>query len=118
MLEKIRRMPDLMALPLTIAAGLIFFAASNPKNLPPAALIIGFLIVAAIIYSFIRLVARLFGWREKWSKTHYAGLLVVGTSLPVLLLALQSIGQLTPRDVITLVVLFVAGYIYASRIKG
>lgn len=101
-----------------ILLGMIFFSITNPKNVPPVVLVVGFLLLTGIIYSFLRLIAKLFSLKERLTVGQYKGLLIGGTALPVMMLALQSIGQLTVRDSITLVILFIAGYFYISRISA
>lgn len=118
MLQILKKLPELAALLLFIAVGLVFFASTDPKNLPPAALIFGFIILTGIMYCAARLVARLSGLRARVSKGQYSGILTGATVLPVAVLALQSLGQLTLRDVITLGVLSVAGYLYISRMRS
>jgi hypothetical protein len=119
MYQTFKKNPELAALPILILLGVGFFAATNPERLPPALLLIGFIIVAGILYSGLRLAARLLGVSDRIPAAKLRGMLIGATVLPVMMLALQSLGQLTPRDTITLLVLFVAGYFYISRMpKG
>jgi hypothetical protein len=53
--------------------------------------------------------------KERLRPLEYNGLVIGVAALPVILMALQSIGQLTIRDTITLAIIFVAGYFYISR---
>lgn len=118
MFQTLKKLPELAALPLLILIGLAFFAATDPSKLPPAALILGFAILTGILYCIVRLIARAAGLRTKMTKVQYDGLLAGATVLPILLLALQSLGQLTVRDSITLAVLAIAAYFYMSRLSG
>jgi hypothetical protein len=115
MLQTFKKLPELASLLLFIVVGLGFFALTNPKNLPPAVLIFGFVILLGIMYSLASLIARAAGLKERVSKGQYNGILTGATVLPVALLALQSLGQLTIRDIVTLGVLSVAAYLYISR---
>lgn len=94
----------------------LFFALSHPDQLPAIGLIIPFILLAILFYNVWVCVGTL--------RLHYAGLrngslhkrlglfLSIGS---VLLIVLQSLGQLTIRDVITVSVLFVLGYAYFTR---
>jgi hypothetical protein len=115
MLSKLKQLPELAALLLLTLLGLLFFMLTNPSKLPPVALMIGFAILAGIVYSLLRLLGQVAGLHERLSEGRYRLLLGAGTALPVLLLALQSLGQLTIRDAITLVILFAAGFLYIGR---
>jgi hypothetical protein len=118
MLDKLKQLPELAALPLLIIVGLLFFASTNPANLPPAALMVGFLFLAGVMYCLVRLVTRLSGLQDRLSKGKYNALLVTMTALPVILVAMQSIGQLTVRDAVTIGVLFLVFGFYISRMSG
>ena len=108
-------MPEIVILPLFILAGTLFFLLINPRSVPPAVLMIAFLIVLGILYSAVRLIFRVTGIDKRLKPMQYKGLMIASTLLPVILLALQSLGQLTLRDVTTLVILYAAGYFYVSR---
>src|SRR3712207_4195191 len=109
-LERIKRLPELALLLVLLAVGLLFFTLTNPNSVPLVFLVFGFLILAAIIYCTLRLIGKTTGLSNRVGAQKYSGLLIGGTVLPVALLALQSIGQLTLRDAVTLLILFVAGY--------
>jgi hypothetical protein len=116
--NRFRQLPELAILAATILFGLVFFSLTDPKTLPPALLIVGFIILMVGIYCVLRLLAKALGLRGRLKSFQYHSLLIGGTLLPVMLLALQSIGQLMPRDILTLVILFAAGYFYLSRMYG
>lgn len=116
--ERLKRIPELTVLAACAVAGGLFFTLTDPKTIAPGIFIIAFVILAVALNAVLRLVGRLSGLRTRLKKVRYNGLLVGGTVLPVMLLALQSIGQLTVRDTLTLIVLFVAGYFYLSRLYG
>jgi hypothetical protein len=42
----------------------------------------------------------------------------MGTALPMLILVLQALGQLTIRDLLTIVALFAIAHFYLSRITN
>lgn len=115
--ETLKRTPELLLLAFCLVAGLIFFAVTNPRDLPPVLLMFGFAIILGVLYSGLRLAGRALGVQDKLRPGQYKGLIFCGTVLPVLLLALQSLGQLTVRDVVTLILLFAIGFFYLSRIS-
>lgn len=117
-MRDLKQMPDLAGLLAGLLLGLVFFALTDPRRMPPAVLMVGFAIILAVLYCGLRLIGRTTGLQERLRPGQYQGLLFVGTVLPVLLLGLQSLGQLTPRDVVALVLVFAIGYFYISRLSA
>lgn len=115
MTDKLKQLPELAVLAALTLAGLIFFMATDPGKLPPIMLMVGFAILGGIIYSGLRLAGRLSGLQERFGRERYGLLLFAATALPVILIAMQSLGQLTARDTVTFAVLFLAGCLYISR---
>jgi hypothetical protein len=101
---------------LHIAAGcflalLILFLGIDPNKVPSFVLVVPFILLFTLLLTGISYVLEMQGMGNKKS-------LKVGglcASLPILLLVLQSIGQLTVRDVLTASLLFVISYFYISR---
>lgn len=114
-MQMLKKWPDLSLLIGFCVLALILFTVTNPSHVPPAVLVLGFFVLFGIFYSGFRLIGRVTGLKERLSRLQYNGLLIGVAALPVMLLALQSIGQLTIRDTITLAIIFVAGYFYISR---
>jgi len=112
----VRRFPEVLVLGAACIFGLLFFALTNPQNSAPVVLVVGFIILLVSSYCMVRLAARALKLNRKLGSVPYNGIVVAVSLLPVMLLALQSIGQLTPRDVITLIILFLAGYFYVTRL--
>jgi hypothetical protein len=100
-----------------IAVCLLFFGFTTPKSVPSVMLIVGFLMLAALIYSFLKLVFIISGLNARMPSVYSRGIMLAGTLIPVLLLMLQSIGQLTVRDVLTLSGLFIIGIFYVGRVR-
>jgi len=101
---------------IIIVAGACFFGLTSPRELPLPLLLVSFVVVGAMLYSAVRLAlvaASLDRRLTSLQRRAVTGTLVV---LPVLLLMLQSIGQLTIRDVVTLCLLFGIGFFYFERI--
>jgi hypothetical protein len=90
---------------------LLILLTTNPKHLPSTFLIIPFALVFAILSAAVAFVVKYFGA----SKTTGIKVGLASASMPVLLLVMKSLGQLTIRDVLSLVVLFVVAYFYTSR---
>lgn len=90
---------------------LLFLLGTDPQQLPSVLLTAPFVllfIVTASLASFA--LGSLQISRQKKTK-----LVVVVATVPVLLLVLQSLGQLTVRDVLAVTVLFGVAYFYISR---
>jgi hypothetical protein len=92
---------------------LIFFASTNTNKDPSFVVIIGFalLIMSIYILSFATLgFFRLYGLPLKELKRPA----IYITILLSLLIALQSIGELTPKDVLVLLPIIVIAYVYTG----
>jgi hypothetical protein len=90
---------------------LILFVSTDPGSIPPFLLIIPFVLLAISAYLGISL---LLSMRDMPQKRRQS-IAIIATGLPILLLVLQSIGQLTVRDVITTSAVFLLSYFYISR---
>lgn len=96
----------------------LLFVATNPESVPSALFIGVFVLVYGFVYGVMLLIGaglRTFGvitWTEK--RLHRTVLALA--CYPVFLLILQSIGQLTVRDVILATGFFVLAYLYAGRV--
>lgn len=99
-----------------IMGGLLFFGLTNPSKVPSVVLVVGFVVLFGLIFISLNLLLRLSAAYRGASRRRQAALLWGGSLLPVLLLLLQSIGQLTLRDVVTFVGLFVLGGLYLARL--
>lgn len=88
---------------------------TRPDQLPSAVLIMPFVLMFAVL---ALLIALAIGWRHGGvsSKTLRSG--CIGAILPILLLVLQSVGQLTLRDALTLFALFGITYFYMSKVNA
>jgi hypothetical protein len=95
-----------------LIADVIFFSSINASQIAPFVLIIGFALLVLTCYILIYVllsIARLYGLPVRYKQRlalYLSG--VIG-----LVVALQSIGELTPRDVLVLLPLATLGYIYA-----
>ncbi|HEX4773918.1 MAG TPA: hypothetical protein VH234_00145 [Candidatus Saccharimonadales bacterium] len=97
---------------ILVLDGLIF-GASNSRSVPSFLLMIGFLLLLAtfyqLFYGLLSLV-RLYGL--KFKRPNRLALYFTGTV--GLLVALQSIGELSLRDVVVLLLLAGLGYLYSA----
>lgn len=97
-----------------------FFTFTNPSNVDSIVLFIGFLLLSTTLYLFItRLCAmgRLYGFQFD---VHSRRIAMFGTGTIVVLLALQSLGELTTRDTVVALPLGLITYLYLSygRTRG
>ena len=104
-----------LAILLVILDGL-FFGLTNPTNVNSIFLIVGFVLLGGSIYVLTQIVLTFLiklGFKIK-NGGKIAGFIVV---LSCLLLAQQSIGQLSARDVLIIIPLSVLLYIYAAYVR-
>ncbi|HUC90172.1 MAG TPA: hypothetical protein VMR45_05195 [Patescibacteria group bacterium] len=97
---------------LILFLGLI--TTTQPTHLPSVILVLPFVLIFSILALIIAL---LLAWQkgEMSSKLVRAG--CIGASLPVILLVLQSLGQLTWLDAVMLLASFFVAYFYVSRFR-
>lgn len=88
--------------------------ATQPSSVPPIVLILPFIIIFLVLTTMI---AMLLGWRKGRVGVKQLQIGALGAAFPTLLLVLQSVGQLTIRDALTIFVLFVVTYFYLYRRK-
>lgn len=90
----------------------------RPDNLPVVVLIVPFVLLFAALYSLWSLVYAvwlLISGGKSLDRYRQLGFVVCLSS--VLLLILQSLGQLSLRDVVTLIAIVALGYLYAVRAR-
>jgi hypothetical protein len=89
-----------------------FFSQTSANKVAPFLLIVGFILLVFTCYELfygVLSVARIYGLAIRYKQR-----LAVYLSVIVgLIMALQSIGELTPRDILVLLPLATLGYIYA-----
>ena len=95
---------------------LAFMTLFRPDNLPVVVLIVPFVLAYLAFYNSWELfgIARAHYFAEGERRPHKRLGMVISGSL-VLLVVLQSLGQLTLRDVVTVVGILVLGYMYLTR---
>ena len=90
---------------------LLLLLLSDPRNLPSVILIVPFALVFIILWLATTIFLDYYAFAK--AKRARTGLIVA--AIPVLLLGLQSLGQLTIRDTLAICILFVITYFYLSR---
>jgi FlaA1/EpsC-like NDP-sugar epimerase len=107
----------IIAVAILVLADLLFFGRINPENSPSPLLFVAFALLAANFFvlwqAAIRAVELLLGRNQR----HKRRLAVIGAGISVVLLALQSIGQLTLRDIIAFTALCGLFWLYLSYYK-
>lgn len=91
----------------------LLFCLTDPANVPSFMLITGFLLVATSFYYLVRALIRasgLYGVKVP----HPRRLALIITAISGGLLALQSMGELTGRDIVVLLPLLALSYLYVS----
>jgi len=84
---------------------------TDPAKVPSFLLIVPF----ALLFVVLLLTISAFLQHKGYTKTRSLQVAVLCAATPVLLLVLQSIGQLTIRDILTVAILFALSYFYMSR---
>jgi hypothetical protein len=93
-----------------------FMVLSQPQKLPVLLLIVPFiLLLIALMNTWKVAVPLLYRLVGKRGRVSTARLRVAACGSVVLLLVLQSLGQLTLRDVLTILAIIVIGYVYSGR---
>lgn len=106
--------PTLWSLGLLLVADGLFFGLTNPRTLASIWLIPAFVLLAATLYYLCKAVLVVLSWyglrarRPKRLATTLTGIIVALT-------ALQSIGELSKRDILVALPLVVLLYLYLSR---
>jgi hypothetical protein len=103
--------PPAWTLALLLALDGLFFGLTNPTQLASIWLIVAFILLAATVYRLSRVGLTVLGWyglRVKRPQRLASTL----TGIIIALVALQSIGELTMRDILVGVPLIVILYLY------
>jgi hypothetical protein len=102
----------------TILISLVFFGTTSPQTQPSVLLIVGFLALLMFLASVSSLILFITGLRSRLPKGVRRGVILLSALLPTLMLMLQSVGQLTVRDVLIMTGLFVIGLFYIHRMRS
>jgi predicted membrane channel-forming protein YqfA (hemolysin III family) len=96
-----------------VLLGILLFS-TDPNRIPSFMLILPFVLLGVALSAGIAFVLE----RRGVPRLRSLRLGIFLTALPIVLLVFQSIGQLTTRDVVTILALFVISYFYAIRIHA
>jgi len=103
---------------VTGALDALFFSLTDPAKVTPLFLMAGFILAVATIYWFFRATMVVLGVYSKTVHRQARQLARMLTLAAALLIALQSMGQLSFRDVLVLVPLLIIGYTYIRYNRG
>jgi hypothetical protein len=93
---------------------LLIFSVINPVTAPAFILILPFVLLTVLLFTSLSFLFYKKGLPVKRGRRIAA----LCTGLPMIILVLQSIGQLTMRDVISIGVVFLLSYFYISRLTS
>ncbi len=102
---------------IAVLAGLLFFSFVSPTAVPLVMLVVGFIMLGVLLYGSLKILLLITGLNERLRVSRRRAIVLLGVCLPLLLIMLQSIGQLTIRDIVTLGGLFVVGVFYILRFE-
>jgi hypothetical protein len=94
-----------------LLALVLLFMTVDPDHVPSFMLVLPFVLLSILLIS----VVSFFLQRQGVGSKKGIKIAVLCSSLPMLLLVLQSIGQLTVRDVLVVLLLFGLSFFYISR---
>lgn len=97
---------------------IVIFSGSNPHNAPSLMLITGFGLLMVNFYLLMLGLASLSSYGLLSGGRHHRRFARLATGLFAGLVALQSVGELGPRDIVVLLPLTVLGYLYISYGRG
>jgi uncharacterized membrane protein YfhO len=101
---------------LFVADG-VFFMGTNPNKVPSVVLIAGLLLLIATMYCVVRAVLMVAGLYIPILRRRQHRLGIFLTLTGAVLLALQSVEQLSVRDTLVIVPLAIVFYIYVTYVK-
>lgn len=96
----------------------VFFGISNPARVPSWAIMIAFGLFSLTIYSLVLALMKAASWYGLNFVQHRRRLALTVTGFFVGLAALQSINQLSVRDVAVLTPLALLGYLYVVYVRA
>jgi hypothetical protein len=96
----------------SLTAFIVLCTTTNPKTAPSFVLVLPFIFLFITMVASMRLILQRKGWvaARSWQVSFFVA------GIPIGLLVLQSVGQLTMRDGLTILAFFGIGYFYVARI--
>ncbi len=99
-----------------IVADVVFFGVTNPANVPSYMLVVGFVLFMASFYYLVLGLFRLGKWYGLDYSAKQVRLARIITSVTAIIVALQTTGQLSHREIFVLIPLALIAYAYMSYI--
>jgi len=96
---------------VAVAALAILFTTTKPDSLPIALIVAVMAAIVWLVFALVRSVLGLAGFEGR----RQIALSVASTSIIGMIIILQAAGQLTLRDFLGFVTVFIIGYLYVSR---
>jgi len=92
----------------------VFLVFSNPNKLPVVLLILPFILLFITLYGTWSLIRKLMSRlsQKERPRRHFGMAMCISV---ILFLVLQSLGQLSLRDVVTMIAIVILGYLYLGR---
>ena len=115
---KSHRKRKLLTLGALFVADGLFFSLVNPNNVYAAVIILGFLLLALTIYALLDFLLALAERIVPFSPITKKRIALATTMVVSLLLAMQSIGQLTPKDILAVIPLVIVLSFYFSYLTA
>ena len=117
MIQKHLKNPRLWQISGLIIADLVFFSTTNPSNVPSYMLVVGFVLFMATFYYLVLGLFRLGKWYGLDFTNKQIRLARIITVVTGVILALQTTGQLSHREIFVLIPLAMIAYAYMSYVR-
>ena len=102
---------------LLIGVDVVFFSVIDPRNAASFVVVVGFLLLLATIYALLQVCMEQIGQRLGLSKDNSKKLVLLLTVFLGVVVGLQSIGQLSLRDLLAITPLIIVLYFYLSYFR-
>lgn len=100
-----------------VLVDMVFFGLTNPSKVPAIMLIAGFILILVNLYVLARGAIALSRWYGVSLGEHSKKITLIITGILGALIGLQSMGQLSVRDLVILMPFVALGYFYTSYQK-
>lgn len=97
-----------------LAVDALFFGLTDPMKTTPAVLAMGFALAASTLFVLLSMLVQLARWYGLSLTGRERKIARTGTIIISVLLALQSVGQLSQRDILVFLPLMAVAYLYFS----
>ena len=111
-MKHIRDHPHLWSIVSLLMIDSLFFGLTDPKNVPSWLLMVGFLLSLATLYQIVKGGLVALSWYGLPTRRHSRRLTMSITLVSAIFLALQSLGELGPRDIVVMLPFTWLTYLY------